>query len=393
MKIAILTSGILPVPAVQGGAVENLIDFYLEYNDQHHLHDITIYSIWHPDVKRHTALQSKVNHYEYIKVDGLWARIKKSFYAKTHHGEYYNYQIEFFFEEAYKDLKKQCYDCIILENRPGYAYKLSKRGIKNLVLHLHNDHLHQGSKYDKLLFDSFKNIITVSDYIKQRVQTIELNDKVRTVYNGIDNKTFSSQNHNQSIKRKDIGLSDEDFVIVFSGRINKDKGISELINAILRLKDYQRIKLLILGNTFYGNITHMNTFIQSLRKMADGLSEHIRFTGFIPYPLVPQYLQLADIAVLPSIWNEPFGLTIAEAQAVGLPIITTSRGGIPEIVTEQNAILLKIDEYFIENLAISIFDLYQHPEKREQMSEAALKRSRMFDKETYAKNFFAALDL
>ena len=76
-----------------------------------------------------------------------------------------------------------------------------------------------------------------------------------------------------------------------------------------------------------------------------------------------------------------------------LPIITTSRGGIPEIVTEQNAILLKIDEYFIENLAISIFDLYQHPEKREQMSEAALKRSRMFDKETYAKNFFAALDL
>ena len=45
MRIAILTSGILPVPAVQGGAVENLVDFYLEYNDRHRLHDITVYSI------------------------------------------------------------------------------------------------------------------------------------------------------------------------------------------------------------------------------------------------------------------------------------------------------------------------------------------------------------
>ena len=37
MKIAVLTSGILPVPAVLGGAVENLIDFYLEYNEIHQL--------------------------------------------------------------------------------------------------------------------------------------------------------------------------------------------------------------------------------------------------------------------------------------------------------------------------------------------------------------------
>ena len=107
---------------------------------------------------------------------------------------------------------------------------------------------------------------------------------------------------------------------------------------------------------------------------------------------MPQYLQLADIAVLPSIWDEPFGLTIAEVQAVGLPIITTSRGGIPEIVTEQNAVLLNIDEHFIDNLAISILDLYQNPEKREQMSEASLNRSKFFNKETYAMKFFSALE-
>ena len=48
MKIAILTSGILPVPAVLGGAVENLIDYYLEYNNQHRQHNITVYSVAPP---------------------------------------------------------------------------------------------------------------------------------------------------------------------------------------------------------------------------------------------------------------------------------------------------------------------------------------------------------
>lgn len=392
MKIAILTSGILPVPAVQGGAVENLIDFYLEFNDHHHLHDITIYSVWHPEVQKNPALQSVVNHYKYIKVDDRWTKFKKYIYAKTHHDEYYNYQIEFFFEEVFKDLKTRNFDCVISENRPGYAYKMSKRGINNLILHLHNDYLHKGSKYDKLLFDSYKKIITVSDYIKQRVQTIKADDKVQTVYNGIDNKSFSNPHLKQCINRKDVGLSNEDFVIVFSGRINKDKGISELIDAMQELKDYQRIKLLILGNTLYGNISHENAFIQSLKEKTYGLSKRIRFTGFIPYPMLPQYLRIADIAVLPSIWNEPFGLTIAETQAVGLPIITTLRGGIPEVVTKENAIILNTDEHLVDNLTHSILYLYQHPEKRKQMSTASRERSKMFDKVTYAKNFFKVLE-
>ena len=66
MKIAILNSGILPVPAVLGGAVENLTDFYLEYNNRVKLHDITIYSVWDPKVMKHPAQSSCVNHYYYI---------------------------------------------------------------------------------------------------------------------------------------------------------------------------------------------------------------------------------------------------------------------------------------------------------------------------------------
>ena len=89
-------------------------------------------------------------------------------------------------------------------------------------------------------------------------------------------------------------------------------------------------------------------------------------------------------------WDEPFGLTVVEAMAAGLPLITTRSGGIPEIC-EGVATIVERDN-IIENLANTIFDLYQHPGKRKQMSAASLERSKLFDKETYAKNFYKALE-
>ena len=146
MKFAIISCGILPIPAVQGGAVENLIDFYLDYNNQKKLHDITIYSPWDAKVKEHPALSSDVNHYIYIDVTSLKARIERKIYQYLHSNEYYNHFIEYYFEKIYARLKSKNYDYIILENCPGYAYKLSQRGYKNLILHLHNDLLHANSR-------------------------------------------------------------------------------------------------------------------------------------------------------------------------------------------------------------------------------------------------------
>ena len=105
---------------------------------------------------------------------------------------------------------------------------------------------------------------------------------------------------------------------------------------------------------------------------------------------VPSYLKMADVAVVPSMWEEPFGLTVVEAMAAGLPLITTRSGGIPEICEGVATIVER--ENIVDNLAAAILDLYQHPEKRQKMAAASLERSKLFDKETYAKNFFAALD-
>ena len=152
------------------------------------------------------------------------------------------------------------------------------------------------------------------------------------------------------------------------------------------------IKLMIIGGTFFGNTDNEDEFVHSLKNKAKTIEQKIIFTGFIPYHEMPDYLQMADIAVIPSIWDDPFPTTVLEAQAMGLPIITTKRGGIPEEATEENAILLDTDEHFVDHLANAILDLYEQPEKRKQMAEASLKRSILFEKGAFAKNFFAALE-
>lgn len=388
MKIAILTCGILPVPAVHGGAVENLIDYYLEYNDEKKLHDITIYSPWDEKLKKHPALSSDVNHYIYIDVTSLKARITRRLYGFIHHNEYYNHYIEFYFERIFAHLKNQNYDSILLENCPGYAYKLSQRGNYNLVLHLHNELLHSQSRYHDEIFNSLSMIITVSDYIKERVLSIQPSNKVQTIYNGIDLNLFSPQKK-LSISRNDLGFSKNDFVIVYSGRINREKGISELIDALLLLRDIPHIRLMVLGSSFFDNVKDEDAFIHSLKHKANKIENKIVFTGFIPYNQVPDYLQLADIAVLPSMWEEPFGLTIVEALAVGLPLITTRSGGIPEIC---DGIASIVDRNNINtNLTNAILNLYQHPEKRALMAKISLEHSKQFDKTLFANSFLKAL--
>ncbi len=379
----------LPIPAIQGGAVENLIEFYLEYNDVHKLHDITVYSPWDPRVKNHPALSSRVNHYVFIDVTSLKARIARRIYGYFHHNEYYNHFIEYYFEKAYADLRKKNFDYIILENGAGLAYKLSQREHKNIILHMHNEVRPSRAAFHKEVFSSMVKILTVSDFIKKRASAFFPIEKIQTVHNGIDLKNFA-RDREFSVSRKEMNLSEEDFVIIFSGRLNQDKGISELIDAMLQLIEYPQIKLMILGGSFFENAMNEDDFIGSLRDKAKSIDSRIIFTGFIPYKDVPNYLQLADIAALPSMWDEPFGLTVVEAMAVGLPLITTRSGGIPEIC-EGVATIIDRDR-IIDNLASAILDLYNHSEKRKKMAVASLKRAQLFDKETYAKQFFAAIE-
>lgn len=389
MRIAVLTSGVLPVPAVQGGAVENLIDFYLEYNDKYHLHDITIYTIYHPNVKRHPALKSKVNNYIFIDTNSILGRIRKGLYKyKKGINEYYHYSVEYYLSETIKHLQRRQFDIILIENRPGYILKLKDCISAKIVIHQENDYLNDQTKKAKEIYDNTALIINTSNYITQQVKTINKEDKkCLTVLNGICTSKFINA---ISFNRQDYNLHDDDFVIVYSGRLTKEKGILQLIQAIKQIREIPKLKIMIVGASAYGKDKYPTQFIKRLEEETEPIKNKVLFTGFINYDQVPSYLKMADIAVVPSMWEEPFGLTIIEAMATGLPLITTRSGGIPEIC-DGVAIIVERDN-IIDNIATAILDLYQHPEKRKHMSVLSLERSRMFDKETYAKNFFSALD-
>ena len=390
MRIAILTSGILPVPAVQGGAVENLTDFYLEYNDRQRLHDITVYSVWHPRVERHPALLSAVNHYRYIKVTGLMARLRRKLYHLTHGPEYYHYTIEYYLSQAMADIARHRYDLIILENRPAYALKLRAVTRSPLVYHLHNDKLTTEAPRCHDIYNAATRILTVSDYIRRGVQAISPGDaKTVTVYNGIDLTAFTPAD--PAPARAGAGFAADDFILVFSGRVTPEKGILQLIDAMLLLADKPRLKLLVIGSSFYGNDDNSNPFGRLLASRAAPLSGRIRFTGFVPYSQMPHYLSMADAAVVPSVWDDPFPTTVLEAQAMGLPVIATRRGGIPEEVTDESAILIDTDSHFTANLAGAISHLYSHPDRCRAMARAARHYSPRFDKWRYARDFFEAL--
>lgn len=389
MKIAILTSGILPVPAVQGGAVENLIDFCLEYNADNHMHNITVYSVYHPNLKLYKFIDKTYNQYIFFNTNNWWGKLGKRLYLRKHGGqEYYHYSIEYFLEKAINHIKKKNYDMIIVENRPAYSLKLKGKSNAKLVLHQGNDFLNSQVQQYQDIYNSYDLIINTSSYITERVKTINPKDtKCITVLNGIDTKKFYQTPRKN---RKQIGLSNEDFIIVYSGRLTKEKGILELIRAIKQLDEIQNIRLLIIGASAYGKDKRSAPFVTELIEESTTIKDKVIFTGFIDYQLIPSYLKTADIAVVPSMWEEPFGLTVIEAMAAGLPLITTYSGGIPEIC---NGVAIIVDrKHIVDNLANAILDLYEHPEKRQQMSAASLERSRIFDKETYAKNFFDALE-
>lgn len=391
MKIAILTSGILPVPAVQGGAVENLIDFYLEYNKQHKSHDITVYSMDNKMVRPHSSLHSDVNHYVFIDMNSWWAILRKKWYQKRHGKEYYHYSVEYFFQEAIRRVSKEHYDMILIENRPGFALKISSDIGAKIVIHLHNDFMNADTPSVMDIYRRTDRIICISEYIRRRVQTIYNTDrKCITVLNGIDLQAFTKPK--TTVCRKDFGLKDDDLVLVFSGRVIPEKGIRSIILAMNELKNHSDIKLMIIGGSFYGNEARKTPFIKELIMLSWDVRQQIIFTGFQPYQKIPSLLSLADIAVLPSIWEEPLGLTCIEAMATGLPIITTNKGGIPETVTSDCALILEVDEDLPQRIANAVIHLKEHPEKRRAMSEAALKRSKLFSKERYAREFFEALE-
>lgn len=385
MKIAVVSSGILPIPALLGGAVENLVDYYLEYNNLHKIHDITVYSV--SSAKTNQVKDTANVHYRYIDINSWWGKLKRRIFVKTHKSIYYDAYIEYYLHEVLKYLKHETYDCVILENRPGFAIPISKVSKAKIIIHLHNDFLNHTSKLAKEICAVTHNVITVSNFIKNRVETIGSKVPVVTVHNGIEVERFYKA---EPIDRTALGFSASDFIVLYSGRIIPEKGVKELIEAFGKLKEYPSIKLLIMGGSFYGDDNLGHPYIDSLKEISNDLQDKIVFTGFLPYHKVSSYLKASDVVVVPSLCEEAFGLTCLEAISSGVPTIATDVGGIKEICVDCAVIISK--ENIVHQLHKEILTLYNNPSIRKDMSMKGVEISKRFTKEKYAHSIIRLLE-
>ena len=128
--------------------------------------------------------------------------------------------------------------------------------------------------------------------------------------------------------------------ILFVGRMLPEKGPHLLLQAATLLERRRREGLLppfqvsFVGSSNFNASDPLTRYESSLRKLALPLGGAVEFHPFAKRDAIPAVYQAADIFVAPSNWDEPFGLTVAEAMSSGLPCIVSKRGGIPEAAAE-----------------------------------------------------------
>ena len=87
------------------------------------------------------------------------------------------------------------------------------------------------------------------------------------------------------------------------------------------------------------------TYLNSVKEEAEKCEGKVLFVGNVSHEKTALLQSVADVAVLPSLWNEPAGNAMIECMVAGIPLITTNRGGIPEYCPSGCAILVDAVSY------------------------------------------------
>lgn len=159
-------------------------------------------------------------------------------------------------------------------------------------------------------------------------------EKVAVIYNGIDLDKFKSTTINKSDIRMELKIGKDDIVIGHAGKLDRGKGVFDLLQAMEKVnKKYPTARLILVGEGPAKNELEMLS-----EKLA--LKNKVVFAG-LKRDMVQMY-SVMDIFVLASTTREAFGMALIEAMAMGIPVIGTKVGGIPEIIENgKNGILIQ----------------------------------------------------
>ncbi len=259
-----------------------------------------------------------------------------------------------------------------------------------VVLHMHCDWLTQlDERMVGKLLAKVDMVLGVSQYITGNAQRRFAHSKTQfhTLYNGVDFDRFASAS------RSEIGVRR----ILFVGRLSPEKGPHVLIDAFKQIAArFPDVSLDLIGpdsvlsrefvdpgrsdleleklGRFFSDRASYGAHLRRL--VPPELAARVRFVGTIPYDELPAHYASAQMLIVPSVFDEPFGLPLAEAMAAGIPCIATQAGAFPEIVDHQRTGLLvpRADAFA---LAAAMTEILQDPQRSRRMGTSGRERCKL----------------
>ena len=229
-----------------------------------------------------------------------------------------------------------------------------------VILHLHGSEFQifyedesgtAAKRFISYVFDSASHVVVLSDTWKDWVSSISKNPRIIPIYNPASLPPVATP----------FSARDE-HTLLFLGRLGKRKGTYDLLHAIAKISgEFPNLKLLLGGD---GEIDLVKGEVSRL-----GIENHVTLLGWVSGEQKEQLLKAASIYVLPS-YNEGLPMSILEAMAAGLPIVSTPIGGIPEAITDGFEGRL-VEPGDVDGLAAALRELLGNADLRQRMGAAA----------------------
>jgi len=261
---------------------------------------------------------------------------------------------------------------------------LSSKGLtKPLVFHIHSTEQGRAGngsetvkRLERIAADYAGIVVTVSYAMRDHLVSLGYDEKkIRVVYNGIDTEKFSPDRFSLEEQRRvrtSLAIEDDEFMILFVGRLDWVKGADTLLRSMPEiLSRVPKAKLVIVG---------VGSQQEMLKHDVSGLgleSKVILKYEFLPEDQKLKLYAASDVCVFPSKY-EPFGIVCTEAMAFGKPVVVGARGisGLREqvIPSGPNQCGFHINPYDPSDIAKFVILLFEDEELRKKCGANARKR-------------------
>jgi glycosyltransferase involved in cell wall biosynthesis len=258
---------------------------------------------------------------------------------------------------------------IEVHNRPEIALALARHLPEaRIVLFLHNDPQSMRSARTpaerRALLNRLAGVVTVSRYLRDRLLAgVASPYRVPAVLpNSVDLAALPSP-------------GDREPLILFVGRVVPEKAPDAFVAACaLALPRLPGWRAEIIGADRFHDDNPDTRFVTGVRKAARNAG--VALVGYQEHAEVLAALSRASIVVVPSRWEEPFGLVALEAMACGAALVCAPRGGLPEVAGD---VALYAEPENAVGLADAIVALAQDDARRDALAAAGVARARLFD--------------